>query len=222
MIIYKTTNLINSKIYIGKACGKNVTNNYLGSGKHIKASINKYGKENFKRVTIDKSETHKELCLKEIFWIDFYDAKNPKVGYNITIGGEGGQDIEGEKNPWYGISRFGKNNPFFGKKHSEETKKKIREKALGKLHSKETKKKMSISKIGEKNSMYGKHFVHSKETRAKLSESHKGKIHTDETRQKMSVALSGENHPMYGKKYTEETKTKMRKPHKISEVQLNG
>jgi hypothetical protein len=47
VIIYKTTNLINNKIYIGKSNTNN--SDYLGSGKRLKLAIKKYGKENFKK-----------------------------------------------------------------------------------------------------------------------------------------------------------------------------
>ena len=46
MIIYKTTNLVNGKIYIGKDSKNNP--NYLGSGNLLKKALIKYGKENFK------------------------------------------------------------------------------------------------------------------------------------------------------------------------------
>jgi hypothetical protein len=45
MIIYKTTNLINGKIYIGK--DKHNNDNYIGSGKILKQAIAKYGRNNF-------------------------------------------------------------------------------------------------------------------------------------------------------------------------------
>ena len=47
MIVYKTTNLINGKIYVGKYEGNR--ENYLGSGYILKKAIKKYGRENFKR-----------------------------------------------------------------------------------------------------------------------------------------------------------------------------
>jgi hypothetical protein len=45
MVIYKTTNLINGKIYIGQDSNDN--KNYLGSGLKLKRAIKKYSKENF-------------------------------------------------------------------------------------------------------------------------------------------------------------------------------
>jgi len=87
MEIYKITNLINNKIYIGKdvSCDKN----YYGSGVFIKQSINKYGKENFTKDIIDVCDNHDDLCIKEKFWVSYY-KENGFVLYNITEGGEGG------------------------------------------------------------------------------------------------------------------------------------
>lgn len=85
MIIYKTKNRLNDKIYIGKACKK--SDKYLGSGKWIVRAIKKHGHENFIRTTIDFAENMEDLCRKEIFWIDFYNARNPNVGYNLAPGG---------------------------------------------------------------------------------------------------------------------------------------
>jgi hypothetical protein len=51
----------------------------------------------------------------------------------------------------YGTSRCGKDNPFYNKKHSEETKDKIRVKQTGKIYSIETKHKLSLARSGSKN-----------------------------------------------------------------------
>lgn len=83
----------------------------------------------------------------------------------------------------------GERNPMFGKRHSEETRKKISEKALGRHHSTEARKKMSMSRSGEKNPMFGKR--HSEETRKKLSIANSGKHLSAETKKKMSAKIIG-------------------------------
>ena len=50
--VYKTTNLINKKIYVGVHSTDNLDDWYLGSGKRLLLAIRKYGKENFKREII--------------------------------------------------------------------------------------------------------------------------------------------------------------------------
>jgi hypothetical protein len=101
----------------------------------------------------------------------------------------------------------GENNPFFGKHHSEETKKKISDAEKGKHLSEKTRKKMSESRKGEKNPFYGKH--HSEETKEKISNANKGKHHSEKTKKKISDAHKGENNYNYGKHLSEETKKKL-------------
>lgn len=91
MIIYKTTNLINGKIYIGKS--KYDDNKYLGSGKILRFAFRKYGRNNFKKEIIDTAETLEELNNKEMYWIKELNSIIPN-GYNIARGGEGGDLLE--------------------------------------------------------------------------------------------------------------------------------
>lgn len=88
MIIYKTTNKINGKIYVGKDARNRQT--YLGSGIILRRAIAKYGKENFIKEVIDRCQTLDELAEKEIFWIEQLKSNDPKIGYNLTNGGDGG------------------------------------------------------------------------------------------------------------------------------------
>jgi len=99
MIIYKTTNLINNKFYIGQDSRNN--SNYLGSGKLLKQAILKYGKQNFKKEILQKCNSVDKLNESEIWWIKELDATNRKIGYNIASGGDSG---------------------MLGYKHTEETK----------------------------------------------------------------------------------------------------
>lgn len=90
MVIYKTTNLINGKIYIGKNKGNN--NWYLGSGKLLLYAIKKYGKENFKKEILEECYSLEHMKEREVFWINKLNSRNRNIGYNIQIGGDGGDN----------------------------------------------------------------------------------------------------------------------------------
>lgn len=87
MVIYKTTNLINGKFYIGKDEKNNPE--YLGSGKILKLSIEKHGKHMFKKEIIESCASKEELNEREKYWIGELSATT--YGYNITEGGTGGR-----------------------------------------------------------------------------------------------------------------------------------
>lgn len=113
-IIYKTTNLINNKIYIGQTTRTSILD-YFGSGNYIKNAIKKYGKGNFTREILEGCINQEELDKKEKFWI----AKlNPE--YNIDLGGIGAGKMSEEtkikiskklKNKY----KNSKDNPMYGK-----------------------------------------------------------------------------------------------------------
>lgn len=183
MIIYKTTNLINGLIYIGKACGKSVSNGYLGSGAKLKQDITKYGKDAFNRVTIDAAESRADQCKKEIFWIAFYRVNLGRGSlYNIADGGQDGGNFWGEK----------ENHPMYGKHHSEEAKFKI---------GSASKKRNS----GESNPMFQHEY--SIETKVKMSTHAKERFKNKENHP--FFGKTGSKSPHYGKHCSEETKQKM-------------
>lgn len=66
----------------------------------------------------------------------------------------------------------GEGNPFYGRKHTEDSINKMSQSSMGKLHTSESKNKMSQSRIGDKNHFYGKN--HTSESKRKMSESSKG------------------------------------------------
>lgn len=104
-IVYKTTNLINGKMYIGVDSKNNEL--YLGSGKILKIALEKHGIENFKKEVVKEFLTLKEAYFYEKELIDLLDAVNSKLYYNVTKGGKGGWshiDTKGSSNPMYGKS----------------------------------------------------------------------------------------------------------------------
>jgi group I intron endonuclease len=94
MIIYKTTNLLNGKIYIGKDRYNN--ENYLGSGKILKQAIQKYGRDNFNKEILEECQDEKIWLKREVYWIEYFNST--KVGYNIALGGNGGDTISNNPN----------------------------------------------------------------------------------------------------------------------------
>lgn len=164
--IYKTTDLSNGKIYVGKHHSKEFVGlAYIGSGYRVCQIKNKCLNEGisldqrFLVEMIDSADTLEELNEKEIYWIEHLDARNPEVGYNMRKGGDcgpGGPMMKGHK------------------------------------HSEETRKKMSADRLGEKNSNYGNHWKATAEQRdryriASLGKNNSmyGKKHSEESLQKM-------------------------------------
>lgn len=176
--IYRITNIINGKTYIGQHKYKDLNDSYMGSGILLRKAYRKYGIENFTKEILYSNIQYKETADDvERFAI----AKERAIGkaqYNIANGGQGG-NLGEEVNRKRAESEKGRIGPNRGKKMSEEIKKKISE-----------------SLKGRPSPMRGKHL--SDETRRKLSYVHKGrcawnkgKHRSDETKKKISEAQKG-------------------------------
>lgn len=89
--IYKTTNTVNGKIYVGqKKSNKFLGNKYLGSGKYLRCAIKHYGEECFVVSLIQTADSKEELDALEKFYIKKFNAVDSDVGYNIAFGAVGG------------------------------------------------------------------------------------------------------------------------------------
>lgn len=209
MIIYKTTNLINGKIYIGQDSKNN--DNYFGSGDLIKKAIKKYGLINFKKEILCLCETQKELNEMEQKFILDYCSTNKSIGYNICVGGTNGTMLNRKHSV---ETKQQMSEVRIGMKLSDEHKKNISKAHKGKIISEETKKKMSISQ---------KSVIHnplSEEIKEKIRNKKLGKKASNETKKKMSESHSGEKNHFYGKKHSDETLNKTRKP--IIQLNIDG
>jgi group I intron endonuclease len=164
--IYKTTNLINGKIYIGQSIYNKDT--YLGSGKKLKEAIKKYGKNNFKKEILEFCDL-KDIVKQEIYWIKKLNSRDVNIGYNIAKGGYSPSDImknhPNKKEIYAKISKALKGrsyNELYGKEKADQIKEKRR-----------------IQNLGKNNPMYGKcngdnNVSKRPEVRKKISESKKG------------------------------------------------
>ena len=88
MYIYKITNSINGRWYIGKTNGRDP--NYMGSGKLLKQAYAKYGQENFVKEILESCSSDEELNLREQHWIATTNAISDPMSYNLAEGGLGG------------------------------------------------------------------------------------------------------------------------------------
>ena len=165
--IYKITNLINSKVYIGSSV--NIDDRWsrhradLVKGKScspkLQNSYNKHGVENFEFVILEKCDID-NLIEREQYYIDMYNSYNE--GYNCCpiAGNTLGFIPSEETREKIKESMMGEKNPFYGKKHSEESREKMSRSHIGQISgfkgkkfSEESKKKLSdATKIRSKNS----------------------------------------------------------------------
>ena len=172
-LIYKTTNLIDKKIYIGKHQTENINDGYMGSGKYLKRAIDKYGVENFIREILYIFEYEQEMNDKEAELVTESFCKRSDT-YNLSVGGNGGFGYINAKKLNYTDEKNKAITPFktkeICKEHFEVHRDKIVAGALkgsqianerykhglfrrdtfkGRTHSEETKKKMRERRVDQ-------------------------------------------------------------------------
>jgi hypothetical protein len=149
-IVYKITNIVNEKIYIGVHRTIDIDDNYFGSGVALKNAIKKHGINNFQKEVLFVFDNESEMFEKEKEIVNEEFVKRSDV-YNLTIGGFGSWahiDSSGENNPMHkskgrswkdnksqqeidDINKkrgsSGEKNGMFGKTHTDEVKQKLKE-----------------------------------------------------------------------------------------------
>lgn len=159
--VYKITNLINDKVYIGKT--NNPSERWSDHKKIAKAgsinksfsvvhsAIRKYGEDNFEFLILEKIE-HENLAFdRESYWISEYKSNIQKYGdqfgYNLTDGGEGWSGRKHTEFSKMKMSEYKKAHP-----NSPEANRKISQANKGKILSKKHREKLSDAGCGESNS----------------------------------------------------------------------
>lgn len=161
MIVYKITNKIDGKCYIGKTIRtlEQRIKCHIRSSKTSKlmfhTALNKYGIDNFKYTILEICMSIKEMNEKEIWYIKHFNSFGEN-GYNLTFGGDGNNYYKGKKfteehKKKLSESNKGKHNHIV----SDLTRKKLSEackksKNGFKKHSEESKEKIRLSKLGKK------------------------------------------------------------------------
>lgn len=174
--IYKIINTINNKFYVGSTTNKNERfrthrkrlRNNTHHTKHLQAAWNKYGEQAFVFHVIEIVQNEETLESAEQRWLNEHVGKD--YCYNTS---------KHVNAPWRGIN--GKNNPNYGKKHSDETKELIKAARAnqecprkGSTHTEETKELIRQKKLANPTRAWlGK--TRSEETRQKIGDTQRGK-----------------------------------------------
>ena len=184
--IYKTTNLINSKYYVGMHSTDNLEDSYVGSGKKLRYYITKYGLENHKFEILESLSSREELKKREAEVVN-EELLNDPLCMNLKFGGEGGwdhtknMDLKARQAKAVEIKHENKSHgknlqlyPEIRKKGVDSISAKRKSGELpgswvGKKHSDETKQKMKKPKnIGEMNSQFGTCWICNSEESKKI------------------------------------------------------
>ena len=163
---------INKVFYVGK--GKNNRINDLSMrNKYFLNVVNKIGLDNISKQKIEENLNEQDAFDLEVYYIQYYkDLGHPLT--NMTKGGEGSGDWYNHLTEEEKEIHKEKSKSFLGKKHTEETKNKIKQAHLGKDFKTEEGKKR-LSDFAKSRPVWFKGRHHTEETKAKLRELHLGK-----------------------------------------------
>ena len=184
--VYKHTNKINGKIYVGKTCANPPEKRWRNDGSGYMKSplfwnaIQKYGWDNFDHEILIDNLTEKQANELEKQFISDLKSNDREFGYNLTDGGDGVR-LLGESHPRYGIHL------------DESVKKKISD----------THKKRG-SWQGENNPNYNKHNFTGE------GNPFYGMHHTEETKRRLRELATGRPSPMKGKQFSDEARKNMK------------
>ena len=180
-IIYKITNQVNGKIYVGCHRTKKLDDDYMGSGSLIKKAILKHGEANFHKEILQVFDTQEEMFEAESSIINEEFVQRNDT-YNLTKGGNGSwfamnNDSEARivknKKAAIAMNAICWNDPEFVKRKkvkATETLKRLHKEGkvsaptfAGMTHRQETKDKIgkanALHQSGEGNSHFGKVWI---------------------------------------------------------------
>lgn len=174
--VYKITNLVNNKIYVGVHKTSDLSDDYMGSGKLIKRAIEKYGIENFEKEYIEIFDNSEDMFNMESQLVNEEFVSRDDT-YNLKQDGFGGFDH---------INKEG--NPYWSSEHTRMMSIKGKDKALKTLkylweNDKEWVKAITLKRLETRFNKYG----------LDTFKTFSGKTHTDESKKQMSISHKGKH-----------------------------
>lgn len=213
--VYKHTSP-SKKVYVGITSLNPLIRWQNGGGyrsnNYFTKAILKYGWDNFKHEILFENLTKEEAEQKEIELIKLYKSNDKNFGYNIAKGGNSVGKHSEETKMKISASTTGVLNHNYGKKLSDEHRKKLLESHTNKKYTPEHRKKISEALKSPSNTWRGKH--HTEEAIEKIRLNSIGKHHTEETKIKIGLASKS-------RKHSEETKKRISKLKEKPIKQLN-
>jgi group I intron endonuclease len=184
VLIYRFTNTVNGKVYIGQTVKSLAARKSLHDwavrnrkGQAIHAAIRKYGWDAFKVEILYRAKTIDELNAMETFFIILHQSHKPENGYNRSLGGYKRKNVG--QTPWNKGKQGVQQAWNKGKDMGEAFREKCRQR----------------DNANAETAAYARTFIGP---------------HTPERNAKVSKLFTGAGNPFFGKKHSEETRKKMR------------
>ncbi|MBR1580949.1 MAG: GIY-YIG nuclease family protein [Selenomonadaceae bacterium] len=191
MVIYRITNNLNGKIYIGQT-QKTLRERMAGhlcDALYVDNAIKKYGIENFTIEVVEDCETPEELNDRERYWIAFFNCIAPN-GYNLTDGGSNASPSDETREKISNtLKEYYEQNPEKRQEISEFQKKRFEDPEERQKAAERTRKSFENPEVAAKHAESQRRRFEREEERQKIVEFMTGREMPQETRDKISATL---------------------------------
>lgn len=194
--IYKITNTVNNKVYIGQTT-RTITERYEEHLNHASNSVNRhlydamnhYGVESFIIESLEECEDTK-LNDRENYWISYYKSNDRSYGYNMTSGGEGGNTCANLSEERKQMRSAAITSKLSGRSQPKELVEKRVAKLRGQKRTEEQRQRFSEAQKKRDASTFARGFTVPQERRDKISQSLIGQVQSEDTKLKRKESMS--------------------------------
>jgi group I intron endonuclease len=192
--IYKITNKVNNKVYIGQTI-RTVEERYqrhlyeakCHTNRPLYDSMNHHGIDNFGVETLVEAPDD-QLNELEVFYIAKYKTTDPTFGYNLTTGGDSFKSCLPPETEARRVAKIAAAHR--GRKQSKEAVEKRVAKLRGRKHSEESRRNMSEGQKKRDPATFARGYTVPQERRDKISKALTGQVQSEETKLKRKESMS--------------------------------